>query len=218
MQHGPREHHGFRLTGFGQARHCGPPGIVEPEQLGGLVEGFAGGVVQGFAQNFVDADLGHPHQLRMAARYQQCDEGEGRRLGRQQGRQQVTLKVMDADDRLVPCQRQRVGDPGADQQRAGQARSLGVGDRIDRGGRDAGALQHLAEQGQHTPDMVARRQFRHHAAVCAVHLDLRVQGVGEQPLRRVVQRQAGFVAGTFDTENEHGEGWGRRQSGAAQDR
>jgi hypothetical protein len=61
-----------------------------------------------------------------------------------------------------------------------------------------------AQQRQHAADMVARCEFGHHAAVFAVHGDLRVQGVGKQAAPCVVERQAGFVAGTFNTENKHG--------------
>jgi hypothetical protein len=52
--------------------------------------------------------------------------------------------------------------------------------------------------------MVARRKFWYHAAVFLVHRDLRVQGVGKQAALRVVQSKAGFIAGGFDTEDNHG--------------
>ena len=59
------------------------------------------------------------------------------------------------------------------------------------------------EQRQRAPDMVARRQFRHDAAVFPMHRDLRMQRVREQAALRVVERETGFVAGAFDAENEH---------------
>jgi hypothetical protein len=37
-----------------------------------------------------------------------------------------------------------------------------------------------------------------------VHRDLRVQGMGQQPALRIVQSEAGFIAGGFDAEDNHG--------------
>jgi hypothetical protein len=37
-----------------------------------------------------------------------------------------------------------------------------------------------------------------------VHGDLRVQGMGQQPALRIVQSEAGFIAGGFDAEDNHG--------------
>ena len=42
------------------------------------------------------------------------------------------------------------------------------------------------------------------SGILLVHGDLRVQRVRQQPALRVVQRQAGFIAGGFDAENDHG--------------
>ena len=68
---------------------------------------------------------------------------------------------------------------------------------------DACLRQRMLEQRDRAPDMVARRQFRHHAAVLLVHRHLRVQGVGQQAALRVVEREAGFVTGGFDAKNNH---------------
>ena len=67
----------------------------------------------------------------------------------------------------------------------------------------------LADQGEDAANVVAGGELRHHAAVLGVHLDLRVQGLGEQALARggeraaravgePVQRDSGFVAGCLD--------------------
>jgi hypothetical protein len=37
-----------------------------------------------------------------------------------------------------------------------------------------------------------------------MHGDLRMQGMGQQPALGIVQSQAGFIAGGFDAENNHG--------------
>ena len=53
--------------------------------------------------------------------------------------------------------------------------------------------------------MVARGELRHHPAVGRVHRDLRMQRVREQPpgVAAVVERDAGFVAGGLDAEDQH---------------
>ena len=52
--------------------------------------------------------------------------------------------------------------------------------------------------------MVAGGEFGHHAAVKPVQVDLRVQGLAQHAVLAVVERDAGFVAGGFDAEGEHG--------------
>ncbi|MNN20641.1 hypothetical protein D3C81_1339320 [compost metagenome] len=139
----------------------------------------------------------------MAARDQQRDKREGRRRVGQQRREQMALQMMDADHRHVQRETERIGDRSAHQQCAGKPRPLGVGNGVDVLARAAGVVQHLAQQGQHAADMVARGQFGHHAAVFAVHGDLRVQRVREQAGPGVIEGQPGFIAGGFDTEDEH---------------
>lgn len=46
--------------------------------------------------------------------------------------------------------------------------------------------------------MVARGKLRHHAAILAVHFRLRIKRVTQQSALRVVERNAGFVAGGFN--------------------
>jgi len=57
---------------------------------------------------------------------------------------------------------------------------------------------------QYASDMVARGEFRHHAAIFRMHGDLRMQLVREQAGLGVVQRDSGFVAGGFNAQNQHG--------------
>ncbi len=51
--------------------------------------------------------------------------------------------------------------------------------------------------------MVARGQFGHDAAVGLVQIDLGMDGMRQQPAPRIVEGQAGFVAGGFDAEYQH---------------
>ena len=115
----------------------------------------------------------------------------------------MAFQVMDAQHRLVDGQAQAASDGGTDQQRAGQARTLRVGDGVDLGQGDAGLRQGLFQQRDGAADMVARRQFGHYAAILLVHGDLRIEGVRQQAALRVIQGQAGFVTGGFDAKNNH---------------
>ena len=63
--------------------------------------------------------------------------------------------------------------------------------------------EHLPGQRQHAADMVARGQFGHHATVIGMQRGLRMQGVGQKAARAVVERDASFVAGGFDPQNQH---------------
>ena len=62
----------------------------------------------------------------------------------------------------------------------------------------------LRVSGSDAPDVVAGGELRNDPAVLGVHGDLGVQGVREQPATRVVEGDAGLVAGGFDAEDEHG--------------
>ena len=117
----------------------------------------------------------------------------------------MSFKMMNPDRRDIQGIGQGPGQPSPHQQGTGQSRSLRIGDAGQRGQGLAGLRQHLAQQRGHAPDMVARGQFRHHAAVVLVHRHLGMQRMGQQPAFGVVQGQARFVAGGFDAEDEH---WG----------
>jgi hypothetical protein len=124
----------------------------------------------------VAADAVDPHQLGVAAGDQQCDEGKFRRVGAQEGRQQVAFEVVHAQHRLAQRRAQRAGHARAHQQRAGQAGAPGVGDHVDIAQRSRPRPAPVRQR-QHAADVVAAGQFRHHAAVGLVHGDLAVQRV-----------------------------------------
>ena len=99
---------------------------------------------------------------------------------------------------------ERAGDARADQQRAGEAGTLRVGDAVEVGEPGPRLGQHPLRERHDAPHVIARGELGHDAAVDAVHRHLRVQRMREQPAGRVVHGHAGFVAGGFDAENEHG--------------
>ena len=111
--------------------------------------------------------------------------------------------MVDADDRLAERVAQRLGGLDADEQRAHQARAGGDGDAVEVGELDAG-LGGRATQDRHDGgDVLARRHLGHDAAVLRVHLDLRRHDVGTDPASVLDDRRGSFVAGGFDSENEH---------------
>ncbi len=181
-----------------------PARVRQPHQLGGLVEGLAGGIVQGFAQQLVIADAAHIHQLRMAARHQQCHERRLRRVLFQQRRQQMPFHVVHADGRHFQRERQRPSRRRAHQQRTHQPRAGGIGHTVDIRQLQPGLRQALAHQRHQLAHMVAAGQFRHHAAVIGVHRHLAVERVRTQAGGGVVHRDAGFIATGFDAEDDHG--------------
>ncbi len=107
--------------------------------------------------------------------------------------------------RLAERERESVRDAGAAEQRAREGRGPWVKrDGIDIGKRNVRLREDLLEQRQGPADMVARCKLGHYAAVLAMHGDLRMERMREQSALRVVERETGFIAGAFETEDEHG--------------
>ena len=98
----------------------------------------------------------------------------------------MALEVMDAERGNAERERERIGDAGADEERAGQPRPLGVGDGVDVREPGPRLAHHLADQRQHAPDVIARGEFGYHPAVFAVHRDLRMQRMCEQAALAVI--------------------------------
>jgi hypothetical protein len=101
VEQGSGQRVGVRVAEFGEPRQRRASGIAEAEQLGRLVERLAGGVIDGVAEQSVAADVGHLEQLRVAARDEQRDEGERRRISGEKRRQEMTFQVMDTYGRSV---------------------------------------------------------------------------------------------------------------------
>jgi hypothetical protein len=91
----------------------------------------------------------------------------------------------------------------ADEQRACEAGTLRVSDRIQVQLPGTGLVQNRADQGKEPPDVIAGRELGNHAAVRVVQCDLRVQSVGEKPAGAVVDRRPALVARGLDAKNQH---------------
>ena len=105
---------------------AGPPGYGRSQELGRLVERFAGGVVLRVAEQPIAADGGDIEELRVPARDQQRDERKRRLRVGQQRRQQVPFEMMDADDGLA----QRVARARSRRSRRRAARPPGPALRV----------------------------------------------------------------------------------------
>ena len=169
VQHGARKGECVGRTEFGVFGQERAGGIRQADEFAGFVEGFASRVVHRFAQKFVIAEAAHGHELRVAARYEQGDEGECRLLFRQQRRKQVAFQMVHGQDGFAQCEGQRVGISRTGQQRAAQAGALRVGNRVDVGILHARFLQSRLRERHEPADVVAAGQFGHHAAIFGVH-------------------------------------------------
>ncbi len=116
----------------------------------------------------------------------------------------MTLEMMDTDDRLAEGEPEAMRNARADEQRAGQSGADRHGDRVDVLLAPPRLGKCLIQQGQATADVVARCQFRHHAAVGLVHVDLAVERLRQQAGVTVEQGDAGFIAGRLDSQDQHG--------------
>ena len=201
----PGQGKGIGPPGFGQPCQGRPTGIAQAQQLGGLVEGFAGRIVYGLAQQLVAPDGLHPHQLGMPARHKQGHEGKRGRICRQERRQQVALQMVHGQRRPTERLAQRRGEPRAHEQGTGQTRPLGESDHVDLAAVHAGLVQHAPGQRNHSPNVVTRGQLRHHATIGLVHVGLAVQGVRPQARQAQAierdQRNASLVARGFDAQD-----------------
>src|SRR5689334_15899690 len=112
--------------------------------------------------------------------------------------------MMDADCGKAKAESEAVREGGADEKRAREAGALRERNRVEVRLASAGAAQHIPDQRQEPPDVIARRELRYHAPVRVVERDLRVERVGEQPAGTVVDRRPGLVAGGLDAQNQHG--------------
>lgn len=126
----------------------------------------------------------------------------------------MAFQVMHAENGNIQREAERGGYACADQQRARQPRSLRVGYGAEIPEFLSGLGQALLQERQHAPYMIAGCEFRHHAAIFAVHFRLGIKRMAQQPALGMVKRNPCFVAGCFDS--EYKQGWldRRDQQGA----
>jgi len=84
----------------------------------------------------------------------------------------VSLKMIHPDQWLAGRKRHSLGELDAHKQRAHQPRSDRDGDSIQLRGLNTRLFQRGIDDRRDVSEMVAGGQFRHHAAVRLMHLDL----------------------------------------------
>ena len=117
----------------------------------------------------------------MAAGGEQRDVGK-RHVMLEVDRQQMGFEMIDADERNPGAKRHAFDQRHADQQRADQPGAVGHREAIDIGQGRAGVFQGAVDDRQDILNMLARRQFRHHAAIGPMHAILRRDHIGEDRL------------------------------------
>jgi len=131
VEHRARQRHGTGAPALGQRRERGTAGIRQAEELRGLVERLARRVVQRVAEQAVGADARDIEELAVPPGHEQRHERKvGPRLGEQRG-QEMPFEMMNADHGLAERDAQRVGNAGADEQRAREAGPLRVRDAVE---------------------------------------------------------------------------------------
>ena len=191
------ERHGARVAVEGEGVNPGASGVAEAEQLGNLVEGFAGGVVEGAADERIS-----PCAVCRTAEIKMCvsagdDQSQRRLLAKvhlpvvilserseskdlrfglpfmQQHRMDVPFEVVDGDQLQPLGEGQRFGVGDADQQCTGQSRPGGYGDGVQIAQANPRLGQGRAHYRHDSPQMLAAGQLGHDAAITGVGRDLR---------------------------------------------
>ena len=111
-------------------------------------------------------------------------------------------EVVDTGQLGRPRRRQTLGDPGPDQQAAGQPRTSGDGDQVDVGGFGGGAFEGQVEQVREALEVIAGGQLGDDASKTRVQVDLRMDDVREDMPSALDQGDRGLVTGGLDPEGE----------------
>ncbi len=200
--HRPRQRKDAAPAALGQPRQRRPAGIRQAEQLRRLVECLARRVVLRFAEQRVVADAADRDRAGCGRR-----KPAARRTETPAAARRAAATADGLRDGARPAPAMPSAKPSALATLAPTSSApaspgpLRVGDRR-RGRRARAPASRSTRFGQrhHAPDVVARGELGHHAAVRLVHRHLRMQRVGQQAASAVVEREAGLVAGGFDAE------------------
>ena len=120
----------------------------------------------------------------------------------------MCLHMVDRDQRFVPGKAKTLGGADAHQQAADQPRRMGDGNGLQIGAADGGAIQGFGHHGVERLDVRPGGNFRHHAAVFGVQIDLRGNHAGMHPAAVLDDGRRRFIASGFDAENQ----WPRKKN------
>jgi hypothetical protein len=146
--------------------------VAQSQQLGYLVKGFSGCIVEGGAHVAISEVLSlMPGQVKMSVAAGN-HQGQGSAIAvvehfllRHQNGVNMTLEVVDGDQRLAQGKGQRFGVSDAHQERARQAWTLSHGDGVKVREADAGFVQCGPDHRNNVAQVFARGEFRNHTAI-----------------------------------------------------
>ena len=110
----------------------------------------------------------------------------------------MTADVVDRHQRHAECERGCLCKIHPDQHRADQPRRIGDGNGINVAARQVRRFQRLIGKAIDRLNVLSRGNFRHHAAVEFVDLDLRGDAVGQDLPPVADNGNGGLVAGGFN--------------------
>ena len=188
-----------------------PTRVRQAQEPADLVERLPGSVVDGAPQAEVVEVVADEHQERVPTAHDQTD-GRQRRLRalrrirvQQPCRVEVTLVMIDRDQRQVVEPGERTRERDAHQQRADEARAFRDRDRLDaREPVGPGATAGLLEHRDHPADVGARRHLRHDATGGGMEHHLARDDVGVDAPPPLHDRDRGLIAGGLDGEQPSG--------------
>ena len=168
INHAPRKFEPCRITAARPPLHFRPTGITKPEHLRHLIERLPRRVVHGPAKDPVIAECPHFHQQRVPAAHDQRHVRRDGKIPGEKRRQQVPFEMIDREIRFPKSERETFGSGRSDHQRRRETRPRRRGERIDLRERDARFLHGRRKQPRHVHEVIARSDFRDHAAVLAM--------------------------------------------------
>jgi hypothetical protein len=195
---------------LGSAFDGGAAGKAEVEELGDLVEGFAGGVVERAAEKVVLERTPADVEMGVAAGDDKADAGVDGGVGiGELGGVEMSLEVVELNQGDVEREGERLGGSEADDEGADESGAGGDGDGPEVGERDAGLGKGFVNDGKDLPDVGAGGDLWDYAAEAGMEVELGGDDVGEDArdagalvAGTFKHRSAGFVAGGLEGEDE----------------
>ena len=200
---GHREADGLGVAGGGDALDHRPARISEPEELGDLVERLPGGVVSSLADALVATAVARQVERGVAPGNHQGKKWIFRGPLLEEGGVDVTLEVVDADQRLLLGVRHGLGRRASDEERADEAWALGHRDAVHVAEGHPGVVQGAPDHRHDHLGVPAGRQLRHDTAVGRVDVVLRRHDAREDLAAPVQYGGRGLVARRLDPEHDH---------------
>ena len=142
------------------------------------------------------------------------DQGQGRKFDVTPGATlfqhhgvDMPLDVIDAEERNPQGSGKALGVSDAHQERPYEPRAAGHADSTKVAVTDVGSAERFAHYGNDRSQVLAGCQFRHHASIGAMDIELRGDDVREQAVAIRYHGRRGLVAGRLDAEQVHLDRW-----------